>query len=107
MHVSRSFLVIHSCFGEHKVLFNDVSGEMFDAKWKKIGKRVVWLTDKNNSLDHPTRFNGVFIADFVCNNCNEDVMEKKSSLVAWAKDCVPDGSMAIKFLPHMQLCTRA
>ena len=107
MYVSHSFLVTCSYFGEYKVLFNDVSREMFDTKWNVIDKRVIWITGKNNSLDHPTRFNGIVMAEFVCNNCNEDVMEKKSSLVAWAKDCVPDGSMAIKFLPHMQLCTRA
>jgi len=66
---------------------------------KKISKRVVWLTGKNNSLDHPTRFNGIFMADVVCNNCNEDVAERKSPLDVWAKDCVPMAPWQSSFYP--------
>lgn len=99
IYMFRSFLLIHSYFGEYKIPFDGGDEGMYNVKRKKNAvKRVVWLTGRP-SVEQPPRFNGMFMAEVICNNCNEEVIEKKSALDVWDKDCVPMSPWQSTFYP--------
>ena len=90
IYVCRSFLVIHSYFGEYKLFFSDdiPGGNTPETRKRNSVKRLVWL-EGNKILDLPfTRFKGQFIPEIMCNDCDGGVLENKGTLDIWDKDCV-------------------